>query len=106
MTAPLDDVNDIREMDAAGVLRAEIACRLRLSRNSVVKYAVTADVSPAAPQSQALRHPPRFRAGCAQGSAVPAVARPSGRLHVTHVAEVEVFDAEAAQVGRASVTRP
>lgn len=58
MTAPLDDVNDIREMDAAGVLRAEIACRLRLSRNSVVKYAVTADMSPAAPQSQALRHPP------------------------------------------------
>lgn len=56
MTVPLDDVNDIREMDAAGVPRAEIARRLGLSRNTVAKYADMADMSPAAPQ-------PRARAG-------------------------------------------
>lgn len=71
MTAPLDDVNDIREMDAAGVLRAEITCRLRLSRNSVVKYAVTADMSPAAPQSQALRHPPASVLAARRGRPCP-----------------------------------
>ena len=50
MTVPLDDVNDIRELDAAGVPRAEIARRLRLSRNTVAKYADMADLSPAAPE--------------------------------------------------------
>ena len=39
MTVPLDTRQDIREMDAAGVPRAEIARRLGLSRNTVAKYA-------------------------------------------------------------------
>lgn len=37
MTVPLDEINDIREMDAVGVPRAEIARRLGLSRNAVAK---------------------------------------------------------------------
>lgn len=49
MTVPLDEINDIREMDAVGVPRAEIARRLSLSRNTVAKYADMADMSPAAP---------------------------------------------------------
>lgn len=60
MTVPLDDVNDIRVMDAAGVPRAEIARRLGLSRNTVAKYADMADMSPAAPE-------PRSRARRALG---------------------------------------
>lgn len=60
MTVPLDDVNDIRAMDAAGVPRAEIARRLGLSRNTVAKYADMADMSPAAPE-------PRARASRALG---------------------------------------
>ena len=43
MTVPLDEINDIREMDAVGVPRAEIARRLSLSRNTVAKYADMAD---------------------------------------------------------------
>ena len=57
---PLDDVNDISVMDAAGVPRAEIARRLGLSRNTVAKYADMADMSPAAPE-------PRSRARRALG---------------------------------------
>lgn len=49
MTVPLDETNDIREMDAAGIPRAEIAHRLRRSRNTVAKYADMPDMSPAAP---------------------------------------------------------
>lgn len=60
MTVPLDDVNDIRAMDAAGVPRAEIARRLGMSRNTVAKYADMADMSPAAPE-------PRSRARRALG---------------------------------------
>lgn len=60
MTVPLDDVNDIRAMDAAGVPRAEIARRLGLSRNTVAKYADMADMSSAAPE-------PRSRARRALG---------------------------------------
>ena len=55
MTVPLDEINDIREMDAAGVPRAEIARRLRLSRNTVAKYADMADMSPAAPETRTRR---------------------------------------------------
>lgn len=55
MTVPLDDVNDIRAMDAAGVPRAEIARRLRPSRNTVARYADMADMSPAAPEARARR---------------------------------------------------
>lgn len=60
MTVPLDEINDIREMDAVGVPRAEIARRLRPSRNTVAKYADMADMSPAAPE-------PRSRARRALG---------------------------------------
>ena len=57
MTVPLDTRQDIREMDAAGVPRSEIARRLGLSRNTVAKYADAEDMSPAAPlpQEQQLR---------------------------------------------------
>lgn len=55
MTVPLDEINDIREMDAVGVPRAEIARRLGLSRNTVAKYADMADMSPAAPEAGARR---------------------------------------------------
>ena len=64
MTVPLDDVNDIRAMDAAGVPRAEIARRLCLSRNTVAKYADMADMSPAAPEAR-----PRARRALAPGDA-------------------------------------
>ena len=64
MTVPLDDVNDIRELDAAGVPRAEIARRLRLSRNTVAKYADMADLSPAAPEAK-----PRVRRALAPDDA-------------------------------------
>ena len=46
MTVPLDMRNDIREMEAAGVSRSEIARKLRLSRNTVAKYADMEDMSP------------------------------------------------------------
>lgn len=49
MTVPLDTRQDIREMDARGVPRAEIARRLGVSRNTVAKYADMGDMSPAAP---------------------------------------------------------
>ena len=50
MTAPLDVRNDIRSMDArGGVPRAEIARRLRLSRNTVARYADMEDMSPEPP---------------------------------------------------------
>ena len=49
MTLPLDTMNDIRSMDADGVPRAEIARRLRVSRNTVAKYAGMEDLSPSAP---------------------------------------------------------
>ncbi len=55
VVVPLDDVNDIRAMDAAGVPRAEIARRLGLSRNTVAKYADMADMSPAAPEARVRR---------------------------------------------------
>ena len=46
---PLDVRNDIRSMDAEGVPRAEIARRLRLSRNTVARYADMEDMSPEPP---------------------------------------------------------
>ena len=52
MTVPLDTVNDIRSMDAAGRSRSEIARMLRVSRNTVAKYAGMEDMSPAAPMPQ------------------------------------------------------
>ena len=57
MTVPLDTRQDIREMDAAGVPRSEIARRLGLSRNTVAKYADAEDMSPAAPLPQGRPHP-------------------------------------------------
>ena len=56
MTVPLDTVNDIRSMDAAGRSRSEIARALHVSRNTVAKYADMEDMSPAAPM-------PRRRGG-------------------------------------------
>lgn len=49
MTVPLQTQHDIREMDARGVPRAEIARELGLSRNTVARYADMADMSPAPP---------------------------------------------------------
>ena len=57
MTVPLDMRNDIREMEAAGVSRSEIARKLRLSRNTVAKYADMEDMSPAAPVVAERQHP-------------------------------------------------
>ncbi len=56
MTVPLDVRNDIRAMDADGVARAEIARRLRVSRNTVAKYADMEDMSPAAPGPASPAH--------------------------------------------------
>ena len=49
---PLDTVNDIRSMDAAGRSRSEIARVLHVSRNTVAKYADMEDMSPVAPMPQ------------------------------------------------------
>lgn len=49
MTVPVAIRQDIREMDAWGVPRAEIARRLGVSRNTVAKYADSEDMSPSAP---------------------------------------------------------
>lgn len=49
MTMPLDTQQDIREMDARGVPRAQIARDLGVSRNTVAKYADMEDMSPEAP---------------------------------------------------------
>ncbi len=57
MTVPLSTRQDIREMDAAGVPRVEIARRLDVSRNTVAKYADEEDMSPAAPVPEARPHP-------------------------------------------------
>ena len=52
MTVPLDEINDIRSMDAEGVSRSEIARRLHLSRNTVAKYADMGGMSTAAPRRE------------------------------------------------------
>ena len=57
MTVPLDVRNDIRSMDADGVPRAEIAKRLRVSRNTVAKYAGMEDMSPEPPLPERRRRP-------------------------------------------------
>lgn len=54
---PLDTVNDIRSMDAAGRSRSEIARVLHVSRNTVAKYADMEDMSPAAPMPQRRGRP-------------------------------------------------
>ena len=46
MTVPLDTVNDIRSMDAAGRSRSEIARMLNVSRNTVSKHANMRGVTP------------------------------------------------------------
>lgn len=48
MTVPLDTVNDIRSMDAAGRSRSEIARVLHVSRNTVSKHANMKGVTPPA----------------------------------------------------------
>ncbi len=57
MTVPLDTVNDIRSMDAAGRPRSEIARVLHVSRNTVAKHADMEDMSPAAPMPQRRGRP-------------------------------------------------
>lgn len=57
MTVPLDMQQDIREMDAWGVPRAEISRRLGVSRNTVAKYADMGDMSPSAPVGGGRPHP-------------------------------------------------
>ena len=57
MTVPLDTRNDMRSMEAAGLTRAEIARRLRLSRNTVAKYADMEDLSPEPPLPADRPHP-------------------------------------------------
>ena len=47
MTVPLATQQDIREMDARGVPRAEISRELGVSRNTVAKRADMEDMSPA-----------------------------------------------------------
>lgn len=54
---PLDTVNDIRSMDAAGSPRSEIARVLHVSRNTVAKYADMEDMSPVAPMPQRRGRP-------------------------------------------------
>ena len=77
MTVPLDDVNDIRVMDAAGVPRAEIARRLGLSRNTVAKYADMADMSTSAPAHGSMPFSRPIRAHLAS-SAIPRSASMTG----------------------------
>ena len=57
VTVPLDTVNDIRSMDAAGRSRSEAARVLHVSRNTVAKYADMEDMSPAAPMPQRRGRP-------------------------------------------------
>ena len=57
MTVPLDTVNDIRSMDAAGLSRPEAARALHVSRNTVAKYADMEDMSPAAPMPRRRGRP-------------------------------------------------
>ena len=54
---PMDTVNDIRSMDAAGRSRSEIARMLHVSRNTVAKYADMEDMSPAAPMPRRRGRP-------------------------------------------------
>ena len=54
---PLDTVNDIRSMDAAGRSRSEIARVLHVSRNTVAKYADMEDMSPTAPMPRRRGRP-------------------------------------------------
>ncbi len=77
MTVPLDDVNDISVMDAAGVPRAEIARRLGLSRNTVAKYADMADMSTSAPAHGSMPFSRPIRAHLAS-SAIPRSASMTG----------------------------
>ena len=57
MTVPLSTRQDIRELDATGVSRCEIARRLDVSRNTVARYADMADMSPAPPVTSVRPHP-------------------------------------------------
>ena len=77
MTVPLDVRNDIRSMDADGVPRAEIARRLRVSRNTVAKYAEMGDMSPAATRrSDAARARIGFSAVAGSSVAAGPIGRP------------------------------
>ena len=57
MTVPLESVNDMRSMDAAGRSRSEIARMRHVRRNTVAKYADMEDMSHAAPMPQRRGRP-------------------------------------------------
>lgn len=57
MTVPLESVNDMRSMDAAGRSRSEIARMHHVRRNTVAKYADMEDMSHAAPMPQRRGRP-------------------------------------------------
>ena len=104
MTVPLNDVNDIRELDAAGVPRAEIARRLRLSRNTVAKYADMADLSPAAPEAK-----PRVRRALAPDDAawIDAVLEAdSGAPRKQRHTAKRIYDRLVAERGTRAPTPP
>lgn len=70
MTVPLDVRNDIRSMDTDGVPRTVIEKRLRVSRNTVAKYADMEDMSPEPPLPE-RRRGPRSRATRPESSRCP-----------------------------------
>lgn len=60
---PLNTVNDIRSMDAAGRSRSEIARMLHVSRNTVSKHANMKGVTPPAETDPKEERSARGRAG-------------------------------------------
>ena len=75
-------------MDADGVPRAEIARRLRVSRNTVAKYAEMEDMSPAAPVPAARRR--------------PALEGPEGWIESVLEADMATWRRRTARPGRPS----
>jgi transposase len=57
MTVSLGTQQDMREMGARGVPRAQVSRGLGVSRNTVAKYADMGDMSPAAPVSERRPRP-------------------------------------------------
>ena len=89
MTLPLDTINDIRSMDADGVPRAEIARRLRVSRNTVAKYAGMEDLSPSAPVPSPRERPALGEHAAWVGSVLEAdLAAPRKQRHTAR----RIFD--------------
>lgn len=83
MTVPLDARQAIRELDADGTPRAQIACELHVSRNTVRKCADMEDMSPAAPVP--ARPHPAIDADAAWVDSVPEadLAAPRKQRHTS-----------------------